>query len=305
MTQVNIMALRHSAFYSPLLMAMAGGFLKEEGLDFHYELATPDKTVPGSIVEGTCDVAQSAVAVRLLELEKEAGKGVENNIVHFAQINARDGFFLVSREPDDSFEWRKLVGKHVLVDHFFQPLAMFKYALYKQGIDVASIEFINAGDVEAIDKAFRTGVGDYVHQQGPAPQQLQQEGIGYVVASVGDVIGPVAFSSLCASRAWCNSDVAGAFLRAYQKSLAYVREAPAEDIARQEMDAGFFPGINAAVLSHTITDYQALGCWEPEATISEAALQNLQDIFLYNKGIRRHYRYDELVVNIESCASRD
>ena len=295
MSQINIMALRHSAFYSPLLLMMAGGFLKDEGLDFTYALATPENTVPDAIAKGTCHVAQSAVATRLMELEK----GAESNIVHFAQINARDGFFLAAREPDDSFEWGKLVGKRVLVDHFFQPLAMFRYALFKKGIDAASVEFIDAGDVNAMDKAFRSGLGDFVHQQGPAPQQLEKEGVGHVVANVGDAIGPVAFSSLCASREWCDSDMARAFLRAYKKSLAYVIEAPAVDIARQEIEAGFFPGVEPDVLSRTIADYQSLGCWELDTEISEATYQNLQDVFLHSELISRRYDYDDVVVKIE------
>ena len=36
MTQFRIMLNRHSAFYSPLLATVAGGFLAEEGLDPHY-----------------------------------------------------------------------------------------------------------------------------------------------------------------------------------------------------------------------------------------------------------------------------
>lgn len=296
MTQLNIMALRHSAFYSPLLMVMAGGFLKEEGLDFSYSVATPENTVPDAIAKGTCHVAQSAVATRLMELEK----GVDSDIVHFAQINARDGFYLAAREPDESFEWRHLLGKRVLVDHFFQPLAMFKYALFKQGLDEASIEFIDAGNVEAIDQAFRSELGDFVHQQGPAPQQLEQDGIGHVVASIGEIIGPVAFSSLCASREWCVSDMADAFLRAYKKSLAYVIEAPAVDIARQEIEAGFFPEIEPEVLSRTIADYQALGCWEPEVAIPESSFQSLQDIFLHNQLISRRYSYNEIVMRFDS-----
>ena len=294
MSQINIMALRHSAFYSPLLMTMAGGFLKDEGLDFTYAVATPDNTVPEAITRGTCHVAQSAVATRLLELENR----VESNIVHFAQINARDGFFLAARDADESFEWAKLVGKRVLVDHFFQPLAMFKYALFKQGVDAAAIEFIDAGDVNAMDKAFRSGLGDFVHQQGPAPQQLEKDGVGQVVASVGDAIGPVAFSSLCASREWCDSDMALTFLRAYKKSLAYVIAAPAVDIARQEIEAGYFPSIEPDVLTRTIADYQSLGCWELDTAISKASYENLQDVFLYTEQISRRYDYDEVVINI-------
>ena len=33
MTVLRVMASRHSAFYSPLLGAIAGGFLQEEGFD--------------------------------------------------------------------------------------------------------------------------------------------------------------------------------------------------------------------------------------------------------------------------------
>lgn len=294
MSKINIMALRHSAFYSPLLMTMAGGFLKEEGLEYDYQVATPEKTVPDSIENGSCHVAQSAVATKLMELEQ----GIDSNIVHFAQINVRDGFFLAAREPDEDFSWKKLEGKKVLVDHFFQPLAMFNYALYKQGVDASKIQFIDAGDVNAIDAAFRAGEGDYVHQQGPAPQQLEQEGIAHVVASVGEAVGPVAFSSLCAHREWCGSDMASAFMRAYQKSLDYVIATPACEIAQQEIEVGFFPGIYPDVLANTIAAYHALGCWENDAEISVASFKNLLDVFEYNKLISQRYAYTDIVAHV-------
>ncbi|MFW2374248.1 MAG: hypothetical protein ACN4GM_14070, partial [Gammaproteobacteria bacterium] len=69
MSRIKIMALRHSAFYSPLLMTMAGGFLKQQGLDYEYQLATPDNTVPDNIRSGQCQLAQSAVATSFSELE--------------------------------------------------------------------------------------------------------------------------------------------------------------------------------------------------------------------------------------------
>jgi len=292
MSKINIMALRHSAFYSPLLLTMAGGFLKEEGLDPSYSVATPEKTVPDSLRNGTCHLAQSAVATSFTELEQ----GQEIELVHFAQINARDGFFIAAREPDDYFSWDKLVGKKILVDHFFQPMAMFKYALSKQGIDFANLDVIDAGDVAGIDKAFRNGQADYVHQQGPAPQQMEQEGLGYVVASVGDVIGPVAFSSLCATREWCNSDMAGAFMRAYKKSLDFVINTPASNIARLEYEAGFFPGVDIDVLEKTIQAYKELGCWESDPTISKASYEKLLEVFLSDGLIRQRYPYDRVIV---------
>ena len=291
MARINIMALRHSAFYSPLLMTIAGGYLREEGLEPEYKVATPECTVPDSIQNGTCHLAQSAVATSFAGLER----GEESNIIHFAQINSRDGFFIAAREPDDAFSWKKLAGKKVLVDHFFQPLAMLKYGLHKQRVDYSSINVIDAGNVDEIEQSFRDGEGDYVHLQGPAPQQMEHDGIGHVVARVGDAVGPVAFSSLCASHEWLKTDMAHAFMRAYKKSLDYVINAPADEIAAREQEAGFFPEIDRQVLTGTIKAYQQLGCWGSDASISQSAYENLLDVFLFSGAISQRYSYDMVV----------
>ncbi|MGD8886167.1 MAG: ABC transporter substrate-binding protein [Gammaproteobacteria bacterium] len=297
MTQINIMALRHSAFYTPLLMTIAGGFLKEQGLEPNYTPATPDNPVPDNIRSGRCHLAQSAVATSFADLE--AGNDID--IVHFAQINERDGFFIAAREPQPEFQWRDLEGKQVLVDHFFQPMAMLKYGLHQQGIDFDRIDVVDAGDVAAIDAAFRAGEGDYVHQQGPAPQQLQHDGIGSVVAAVGDAVGPVAFSSLCSSRQWLATDMAAAFMRAYRKSLQYISNTAAEEIAAREREAGFFPDIDPAVLVNTVATYQQLGCWKTDPEISQNSYETLLDVFMFNGLISQRYPYEAAVVRPPAC----
>ena len=276
MTPINIMALRHSAFYSPLLATICAGFLKKEGLEPQYEVATPENTVIDGIRSGRIHLAQSAVATSFSTLEQHKAC----DIVHFAQINERDGFFIASRDPLADFKWEKLIGKKILVDHFFQPLAMFRYALYKQGVAEKDIHMIDAGDVAAIDRAFREGHGDFVHQQGPAPQQLEKDGLGHVVASVGEAIGPVAFSSLSASREWLKSDMAQAFMHAYRKARQFIIETDASEIAR--LEATFFPQIDHDVLTNTIRAYQTLGCWSPNPAISREAYENLLNVFIYN-----------------------
>lgn len=290
MTKIHIMALRHSAFYSPLLMTMAGGFLREEGLEADYMLATPEHKVEDRIRRGQCHVAQSAVATSFSLLEQ----GQRIDIVHFAQINQRDGFFIAAREAMENFRWEDLKGKRVLVDHFFQPMAMLKYGLHQQGISFDDFTVMDAGDVTAIDKAFRRGEADFVHQQGPAPQQIEQDGMGYVVGSVGELVGPVAFSSLCADRHWLKTDMAQAFVRAYQKSCDYVCSAPAEDIARAEQD--FFQHIELPVLTATIRAYQQMGCWQTDIAIPEAAYQRLLDVFMFNQLIHKPWDYQQVIV---------
>jgi NitT/TauT family transport system substrate-binding protein len=292
MTPIHLMALRHSAFYSPLLLTVAGGYLRAEGLDPNFVVATPARTVADGFAAGTCHVAQSAVATSFAALER----GERIGLVHFAQINERDGFFLAGRAPEPDFSWDRLRHRRVLVDHFFQPLAMFRYALWQQRVDFRDLELIDAGDPEAIERAFRAGQGDYVHLQGPAPQQLERDGIGHVVAAVGDAVGPVAFSSLCAQRAWLATDMARAFMRAYRRARGYAIEAPPGEIAARLREAGFFPAIDPAVLAHTVAAYQGLGCWTPDPAIAPAAYERLLDVFLYNGLISRRHPYAAAVV---------
>ncbi len=292
MTQINLMALRHSAFYSPYLLTIAGGYLRDEGLEPRYSVATSERGVIDAIRAGECHVAQSAVATSFAALER----GETPDVVHFAQINGRDGFFIAARRPDPHFTWDKLAGQRVLVDHFFQPLAMFKYALHRAGVDYAALEVIDAGDVEAMERAFRAGAADYVHLQGPLPQQLEHEGNAFVVAVVSDLVGPVAFSSLCASRAWLASDLARAFMRAYRKSLGYVIAAPAEEIAARLHDAGFFTTIHRNVLTETINAYQRLGCWNAEPAIPRGDYENLLRVFRHSGLISRDHAYELAIV---------
>ena len=291
MSQIKIMALRHSAFYSPFLLTMAGGFLKNEGLEYTYQLATPDKTVPDSIKDGSCDLAQSAVAASFSALE--AGK--TNPFVHFAQINNRDGFFIASRNPEPNFCWEDLKGKKVLVDHFFQPYAMLKYGLDQKGISFSDFEVVDAGDVDGIKQAFLNGDADYVHMQGPVPQQLAFDGKAHVVAAVGDLVGPVAFSSLCASPQWLETDTAKAFMRAYQQASEFALSAPAEEIAALEIEADFFPDIHPQILTDTIQSYQALNCWSVDPVIPKNSYEKLLDIFQFNFLINERHLYEKLI----------
>lgn len=292
MSQIKIMSLRHSAFYSPLLMTMAGHYLKEEGLDYLYTPNIAHQDVVNALKEDRCHISQSAVAASFSQLER----GELSDVVHFAQINNRDGFFIASREPDNNFNWHKLIGRKVLVDHFFQPYAMLKYGLNKQGIDLSQLQVIDAGDVNAIEKAFRNNEADYVHMQGPYPQQIEQDGLGFVVAAVGDIVGPVAFSSICARREWLPSDMAKAFMCAYRKSMKYVLDAPAEDITKQLHTAGFFKEIDGRVLSKTIHTYQQLGCWQADTEISRESYDTLLDVFMFSGLISKKYAYESVIV---------
>src|SRR5215475_517148 len=146
MTVLRVMASRHSAFYSPLLGAIAGGFLQEEGFEPVYAPLPPGKTVAQLLVAGEIDVAQSAVSSSWGPLEH----GQQPPTVHFAQINARDGFLIAARHPDAAFSWEKLLSGPFMFVHGGQPQAMLAYAMHKQGVDFTRVQAVNAGASETM-----------------------------------------------------------------------------------------------------------------------------------------------------------
>lgn len=288
MNRINIQFSLFSAFYSPLISTMSGGFLKAEGLAPNWSVSPPGVSAISALEDGSAHVVQSALSQGITTLNS----GKIPTAVHFSQVNEMDGFFLTGREADPDFTWDKLEGAEVVMFKGGQPLAMFKYACHKAGIDFDKIKANNPGGPADIDKAFRQGQGQYVQEQGPFPQQLEADGVGHIVAQVGKQIGPCGFSSLAATRDWLETDMARAFMRAYRKTRLYMNETPAAEIAKAEKP--YFPDIDETVLADCIATYQQLGCWTPHVEITRPAFEATLDIYEYNGLLKERYRYEQV-----------
>ena len=277
---IRIMASRHSAFYSPLLCCIR--FLRDEGREVTYSVLGADQRTYALIRDGAVDIVQSAVSSNW----KPRERGVEPLPVHFAQINQRDGFFLVGLHPEPVFDWKKLEGKTLLADHGLQPLVMLKYAVRHNGADWKKIKVIDAGTPEKMEAAFGAGTAGYVHLQAPVVR-------GEVVVSVGASMPEVAFSSLCCDRGFQKTEAYRTFLKAYERARGWVRTAPAEDVAAAE--ASFFPLIAPEVLAPAIRSYQALGCWDGGIEIPRELYEQALNVFQSAGEITWRHRYEEVV----------
>ena len=217
---IKVMSSRHSAFYTPLLLAVELGstdqsFMKSMSEDFEcsYSVAENNENVYEKISNGEIDIAQSSVS-------GSWGNKYSKDIVHFAEINKMDGFHLVQRsdnENDEKFDWEMLNQKEILVDHSPQPLYMFKYACSKKNINFDNLNVIDAGSPENMIKKFREGKGDFIHLQAPQSidltyDQFDEEGkniirskVGNIVEYIGKIIGPLSFSTLICKREYLDT----------------------------------------------------------------------------------------------------
>ena len=288
MSKINIQFTLFSAFYSPLIVTMAGGFLNREGLEYEWSVSPPGVSAVAAIMDGSVQVAQSAP----VQAFNAIAQGESDYPLHFAQINEMDGFFISAREEDAEFSWHQLEGAEVVMFGGGQPNAMFRYACHRAGIDYDKIQAITPGGADDIDRAFRAGEGQYVQQQGPYPQQLEVEGVGSIVAQVGPLIGPCAFSSLAASRDWLGTEEARAFTRAYASARQYLNDTAAGEIA--VLEQSFFPATHPVALEQCISSYQQLGCWTPHVEITRPAFEVTLDVFTYTGGISERYPYESV-----------
>lgn len=277
---IRIMASRHSAFYSPLLACIA--FLRDEGRQVPYSVLGPKQRSYALLRDGEIDIMQSAVSSNW----KPREQGIEPLPVHFAQINQRDGFFIVGPQPEPEFQWKALEGKTLLADHGPQPLAMLKYAIQHNRVEWGRIKVIDAGTPDRMQAAFTEGSADYVHLQAPWAA-------GEVVASVGASMPPVAFSSLCCARSYQKTDGYKTFLKTYERAKEWVRTAPAEEIAAKE--GAFFPGVANDILSAAVKRYQDLGCWDGGVGIPKELYEQALNVFQSVGGIAWRHGYAEVV----------
>ena len=99
MEKIRIQFTLFSAFYSPLISAMSGGFLKSEGLEPEWSVSPPGVSALAALKDGSAHVVQSALSQGFATLDQ----GKEPEALHFAQINEMDGFFLTARKPDPAY----------------------------------------------------------------------------------------------------------------------------------------------------------------------------------------------------------
>ena len=304
---IKVMSSRHSAFYTPLLLAVELGstdqsFMKSMSEDFEcsYSVAENNENVYEKISNGEIDIAQSSVS-------GSWGNKYSKDIVHFAEINKMDGFHLVQRsdnENDEKFDWEMLYQKEILVDHSSQPLYMFKYACSKKKINFDNLNVIDAGSPENMIKKFREGKGDFIHLQAPQSidltyDQFDEEGkniirskVGSIVEYIGKIIGPLSFSTLICKREYLDTKEYHKFIEIFHTTKLFAQTQDPSKIS--EIIFEFFPETDVDALEKTISIYQKLNCWNGEVNISEDHYDTTLEVFR-NSGVEGIFPYSEIV----------
>ena len=296
--KVKVAEVTHSIFYAPQYVAHSLGYFEEEGLDVELLLVPGADKVAASVLSGDVQIGFCGSEATIYIYNQ----GQEDYLVNFAGLTKRDGSFIVSREKIDNFTLEDLKGKTIIGGRIGgMPEMTLEYTLTEAGIDPKNdLNIDTSVEFAAMSGAFIGGTGDFVSLFEPNALQLEQQGYGYVVASLGELGGVVPYTAYNAKKSYIedNPDVIEGFTKAIQKGLDYVHSHTSKEIAEIILD--YFPDISKNDLETIIDRYKGIDSWFTTTYITEENFNHIQEIAESAGQLDKRAPFDKLVNNTYS-----
>ena len=295
LTRVRLNEVVHSIFYAPQYVAIELGFFEEYGIEIELEVGNGADRSMTALLSNNADIGLMGIEASFYVFNE----GREDFAQPFAQLTARAGNFLVAREPMPDFSWEDVRGRTIIGGRIGgMPQMVLEYILHENGIvPGVDVEILTNLAFTTTAAAFTGGVGDFTAEFDPSAFMLEQAGIGYVVASLGEASGVVPYTVYMATLSFIaeNPDVVQNFTNAIQRAQVWVSENSPADIARVIQPQ--FPENTYDELEVMIRRYQDIGAWLVDPVIEREGFELLQDIMEQSGQLNRRVEFDGFVNN--------
>ncbi|MGN1323897.1 MAG: ABC transporter substrate-binding protein [Bacilli bacterium] len=293
LTKIKLAEVTHSIFYAPQYVAISEGYFEDEGLEIELILTPGADKVMAAVLSKDVDIGFSGSEATIYVYQN----GEKDYVQTFAGLTQKDGSFLVAREKYDNFKLEELKGKYVIGGRAGgMPEMTFEWALRQNGIDPQKDLTIDTSIAfAAMQGAFIGGTGDFVTLFEPNATSVEKEGLGYVVAYIGELGGNVPYTAYNARKSYIenNPKIIKSFCNAIQKGLDYVKNNNPETIAQKIIS--FFPDTSHSDLTKMIERYKNGNAWKEKININEEEWNHLQDIMIASKELTEKSPYDKLI----------
>ncbi|MCI5880056.1 MAG: ABC transporter substrate-binding protein [Bacillales bacterium] len=291
--KVKVAEVAHSIFYAPQYVAHKLGYFEEEGLDVEIILTSGADKVTSAVLSGDVNIGFCGSEATIYVYNE----GEKDYLINFAALTKRDGSFLVSREKYDNFTLGDLKGKKIIGGRKGgMPEMTLEWALKQNGIDPKSdVKIDTSIAFAAMSGAFIGGEGDFVSLFEPNALEIEKNGYGYVVASIGKLGGVVPYTAYNARKSYIleNPDVIEGFTRAIQKGLDYVHNNDSREIAKLLED--YFPNTSIDDLEKLVQRHKDIDSWFNSTSISEKDFNHIQEIMISAGELKSKVDYKILV----------
>lgn len=293
--KITLSEVTHSVFYAPQYAAMELGFFEEEGIELELISGQGADKVMTSVLSGEVEIGLAGPEACIYVFNQ----GKEDYPVIFAQLTKRDGSFLVGLEKPEDFKWENIKGKHILGGRKGGvPNMTLEYTLRLKGLDpVADMNMDTGVQFALMAGAFTSGQGDYVALFEPTASMLEQEGKGYVLASIGEESGEIPYTAYFASQSFINkdTDLVQRFTNAIAKGQKWVQETDPETIAKTI--APHFADTSVELLTKVAKRYKEIDAWNATPVMKKEALDRLCEVMMQAGELDKTADFEKLVNN--------
>ncbi len=290
--RVRMITAFHLPFYTPIWVADRLGAFRDEGLDVSISTPAPGQS-PAALESGEADVSLGGVMRSYILADQPEPR----YLIAIAEVNSADGFFVLSREPAEQFNWHNLVGKRLALFSLAPtPWMCLQGVLRARGIDPSSINTVNGLGVAEGIEALQRGDVDYLQTSQPMAAELIEQGAAWLASAQAPDVGHVPYSSLIVTESFRRdrADVCAAVIRATAKALRWMKNQSSDSVA--DLIADEFRDIELQRLRSVIATYMSAGTWSIGPRQSKEAYDRLGR-YLVDGGLIRSAAPYELLVD--------
>lgn len=291
---VRLNEVTHSVFYAPFYAAIHLGFFAEEGLEIELSNGGGTDKVMTAVLSGQADIGLAGPEACIYVLQE----GRADHPMVFAQLTKRDGSFLVGR-TDGDFSWEDLRGATILGGRKGgMPEMTLEYVMRQNGVEPQVDAVVDTSvQFNMMAGSFTGGNGDYVALFEPTATEVELEGKGHVLASIGQESGEIPYTAFIAAQSYLedHSDTVQRFTNAIAKGQAWVQSHTASEIAAAIADQ--FPDTDLKVLEAVCQRHLDIDAWNATPVMTEDALARLQTVMEQAGELNAPVAFEDLVDN--------
>ena len=293
--KIKVSEVTHSVFYAPQYAAINLGYFEDEGIEIELTNGAGADKVMTAVISGAVDIGFAGPEAAIYVYNE----GKDDYCQVFAQLTQRDGAFLLGREPDDNFDFSKTIGKVVLPGRKGGvPYMTLEYVFKQHGvIPGKDVTFDDSVQFAMMTGAFTGGTGDFVTAFEPTASSLEQEGKGYILASVGKESGEIPYTAYFATKGYIekNPELIKKFVRAIYRGQQWVMQSSPKEIANAI--AASFPDTDIKLLEKSAESYKNIEAWSTTPVMKQEAYEKLQTLMTEAGELKQKAPFDKVVNN--------
>jgi NitT/TauT family transport system substrate-binding protein len=280
-----------AVFYAPYYAALARDAYAKAGVNVTVRDGTQPSLAKDAVLEGHAHLAWGGPMRILLAHDADPASPLRN----FGAAILGDPFFLIGREPRPDFQLTDLASMTLgTVSEVPTPWWTLQDDIRRAGLDPDSIRRVTDQPMAANATAVVEGRLDVAQLFEPFASQMERDGTGHVW-HVAASRGPTSYTTYYSTAANI-AEYAPEFramIRALAATQAWFMAATPAEIATTI--AGYFPGMEQALLAACIARYRGLGVWTADPHFPAEPWNRLEASMLSAGAIRRAPGYAHCV----------